>query len=643
MGSRQQDGRRGTDLDGGRPPGVGENEPVEIAILLVLLAVVVIAGEALSERLGAPAPLLLTVVGIALSFVPGVPEIHLEPEIVLIGLLPPLLYTASLSTSLVDMKANLRPIMLLSVAAVLVTMVAVAVVVRALLPDVGWPVALAIGAVVAPPDAVAATAVGRRIGLPRRVVSVLEGESLLNDATALVALRTSIAAMAGGVSAGGVAGDFLLAAGGGVLVGLLVYWVVAWVRRRLHDPLLDTAVSFVTPFAAYLLAEAIHASGVIGVVVAGLLLSHRSSTLQSAQGRITESTTWRTISFLLENVVFLLIGLQARWIVEDLSGSDLSVGTIVLVPVAVLATVIAVRLAWVHLTRPLLGSRLGDRREPAGAAQTTLIGWAGMRGVVTLAAALILPVDTPYRDLLLLVALTVVAGTLLLQGLTLPALTRLLGVRPPDPADDALARATLLQQAATAGLARLEELETTDTVEVARTIRQRLDQRTFAAWEQLSTTEGRQTPSDAYAELRRAMIEAERERILHIRAKGKVPSPVVRQVLGMLDLEESMIDSSASAREDIRATGSDGHLQCPELRAYPIGPAAPEPRCELCAQEGLEVVALRQCRECGHVGCCDSSAGQHASAHFHETGHPVMQSAEPGESWRWCYVHHLAT
>ena len=218
MGSRQQDGRRGTDLDGGRPPGVGENEPVEIAILLVLLAVVVIAGEALSERLGAPAPLLLTVVGIALSFVPGVPEIPLEPEIVLIGLLPPLLYTASLSTSLVDMKANLRPIMLLSVAAVLVTMVAVAVVVRALLPDVGWPVALAIGAVVAPPDAVAATAVGRRIGLPRRVVSVLEGESLLNDATALVALRTSIAAMAGGVSAGGVAGDFLLAAGGGVLV-----------------------------------------------------------------------------------------------------------------------------------------------------------------------------------------------------------------------------------------------------------------------------------------------------------------------------------------------------------------------------------------------------------------------------------------
>ncbi|ANS79201.1 Na+/H+ antiporter [Serinicoccus hydrothermalis] len=616
---------------------------MDIALVLVLLALVVIVGESISERLGAPAPLLLTVLGIALSFVPGVPEIHLEPEIVLIGLLPPLLWTASLSTSLVDLKANIRPIMLLSVAAVLVTALAVAVVVRALLPDIGWPMALAIGAVVAPPDAVAATAVGRRIGLPRRVVSVLEGESLLNDATALVALRTSISALAGGVSAPGVAGDFLLAAGGGVLVGLVVYKVVAWVRKRLRDPLLDTAVSFVTPFVAYLLAETISASGVISVVVAGLLLSHRSSTLQTAQGRIVETTTWRTISFLLENVVFLLIGLQARWIVEDLSGTDLSLATIVGVPLLVLLTVVVVRMAWVHLTRPLLGSRLGDRRRPAGAAETTLIGWAGMRGVVTLAAALVLPEDAPYRDLLLLVALTVVAGTLLVQGLTLPALTRALRVSPPDPADDALARATLLQQAATAGLERLEELETPDNADAARTIRQRLDQRTFAAWEQLSTTEGRQSPSDAYAELRRAMIVTERERILHIRAKGKVPSPVVRQVLGMLDLEESMIDSSASAREDIRATGSDAHLQCPELRAYPVGPAPEDPRCEICEQEGREVVALRQCLECGNVACCDSSTGQHATAHFHETGHPVIRSAEPGESWRWCYVHHLAT
>lgn len=616
---------------------------MEIAILLVLLAIVVIAGEALSERLGAPAPLLLTVIGIALSFVPGVPELHLEPEIVLVGLLPPLLYTASLSTSLVDLKANLRPILLLSVAAILVTMVAVAAVVKLLLPEMTWPVALAIGAVVAPPDAVAATAVGRRIGLPRRVVSVLEGESLLNDATALVALRTAIAAMAGGVGVLSVAGNFVLAAGGGLLVGLAVFLVVAWVRRRLHDPLLDTAVSFVTPFAAYLLAEEIHASGVIAVVVAGLLLSHRAATLQTAEGRVVETTTWRTVSFLLENVVFLLIGLQARWILEDLQGSPVPPLLIAAVCAATLATVVVVRLLWVHLTRPLLGSRLGDRRQPAGWAETTLIGWAGMRGVVTLAAAFVLPLDTPYRNILLLVALTVVAGTLLLQGLTLPWLTRRLPVDRPDPADDALARATLLQQAASAGLERLDELAGEDDADVAQTIRTRVDQRTFAAWEQLSTVQGRRTPTEAYAQLRLAMIQAERERVLHIRAKGNVPSPVIRQVLGSLDLEESMIDLGATARDDIRATGSDGHLQCAELQAYPRSETVTEPVCRRCEEEGTEPVAYRQCLECGEVGCCDSSAGQHASAHFHETGHPVMQSAEPGESWRWCYRHHLAT
>lgn len=315
---------------------------------------------------------------------------------------------------------------------------------------------------------------------------------------------------------------------------------------------------------------------------------------------------------------------------------------IVAVCAATLGTVVSVRMLWVHLTRPLLGSRLGGRREPAGWAETTLIGWAGMRGVVTLAAAFVLPLDVPYRNLFLLVALTVVAGTLLLQGLTLPALTRALPVRTPDPADDALARATLLQQAASAGLARLAELETPQTADISRTIRQRLDQRTFAAWEQLSTTEGQRTPSEAYAELRLAMIAAERERILAIRAKGKVPSPVIRQVLGMLDLEESMVDTSATARQDIRATGGAGHLQCPELSAYPRAPRVEDPVCVPCAEAGIEVVALRQCLECQHVGCCDSSPDQHATAHFQQTGHPVMQSAEPGESWRWCYVHHVA-
>ncbi len=236
---------------------------------------------------------------------------------VLLGLLPPLLYAAAIQTSLVDFNANRRSILLLSVGLIVFTTVGVGVLVHSLLPGVGWPGALAIGAVVAPPDAVAATAIGRRIGLPRRIVTILEGESLLNDATALVSLRTAVAAGGAGITAVGVGLDFALAAGGGVAVGVVLYLVIGWVRRRVEDPLTDTAISLVTPFAAYVLAEEIHASGVLAVVVAGLLLGHRSPVLQTASSRIAERMNWRTIAFVLENVVFLLIGLQAARLVAD--------------------------------------------------------------------------------------------------------------------------------------------------------------------------------------------------------------------------------------------------------------------------------------------------------------------------------------
>ena len=221
---------------------------METVFTLVAIAITVIAGTALSERLRIAAPMLLIAVGIVGSYLPFVPEIHLEPEVVLLGLLPPLLYSTAIQTSLLDVRENVWKVLQLSVVLVVVTTFAVAAVVMALLPSVGWPVAIAIGAVVAPPDAVAATAVARRIGLPRQVVTILEAESLLNDATALVALRTAITAIAATVSVGEVGLDFLRAAGGGLVVGLLAFFVVAWVRTRITDPLLDTAVSFVTPF-----------------------------------------------------------------------------------------------------------------------------------------------------------------------------------------------------------------------------------------------------------------------------------------------------------------------------------------------------------------------------------------------------------
>jgi CPA1 family monovalent cation:H+ antiporter len=612
---------------------------VELALLLVSMAAVVLAATAVSGRLRLPAPLLLIAVGAAASYTPGVPTIHLESEVVLLGVLPPLLYATAIQSSLIDFNANRGSILRLSVVLVVLTTLAVGAVVQWLVPGIGWAAAIAIGAVVAPPDAVAATAVARRIGLPRRVVTILEGESLLNDATALVALRTAIAALSGGVALGEIGVDFARAAGGGVLVGVAAFLLVAWLRRWVADPLMDTAISFLTPFAAYVAAEEVEASGVISVVVAGLLLGHKAPIIQTAQSRITERITWRTVAFVLENAVFLLIGLQLHWILIDVTESSLSAGRIALVCGATLATVIGVRLVWVFATYLL--RRMGE--NPLPASWTFLIGWAGMRGVVTLAAAFVIPTDAPHREVLLLVAFTVVAGTLFLQGLTLPLLTRLLGVPSPDPAEDALARAALLQQAGDAGFKRLAELEYDDHHGVVDQIRARLDQRSFAAWEQLSTATGEETPSELYARIRREMIDAERTKVLLVRSHGKVPSEVVSQVLGMLDIEESMLDAGSEARASVR-TGTlafTGGRRCDDLDRFPAVETVADPGCATCLAEGTRWVSLRQCLECGHVGCCDSSVGKHATVHFHETLHPVMQSAEPDEAWRWCFVHNL--
>jgi monovalent cation/hydrogen antiporter len=621
---------------------MGETSRVEIAFYLVVLAAAVLTVTALAGRLGWSGPLLLIAAGIAGSFIPGVPSVHLPEEVVLLGLLPPLLYAAAIQTSLVDFNANRRPILLLSVGLVVFTAAGVGAVVHALLPGLGWPAAFAIGAVVAPPDAVSATAIARSIGLPRRIVTILEGESLLNDATAIVTLRTAIAASGGTITAMNVGGDFLRAAGGGIVFGLVAFKVVAHLRKRVTDPLLDTAISFVTPYAAYIAAEKVHASGVLAVVIAGLLLGHKAPILQTAPSRINERMNWRTIAFVLENTVFLLIGLQARWIVEEVAHSDVATGRIVAVCAASLAAVIVLRLAWVFPARYLLVRPRPDssgRRPPAS--YTFILGWAGMRGVVTLAAAFIIPENTEHREILLLIAFTVVAGTLFIQGLSLPWLARALRVPSPDAADDALARATLLQQATKAGLAHLDSLERDDPHGVDDLIRQRVDQRNFAAWERLST-QGDETPTERYSATRLAMIEVERERVLQIRSDGSVPSEIVAEVLAMLDLEESMLDRVTAQSIQIRIATEGRHAGevCADLLAHPAvettGTYCPE-----CLEEGLVWVSLRQCLVCGNIGCCDSSIGKHATGHYEQTLHPVMESAEHGEDWRWCYLHHL--
>ena len=617
---------------------------MEIAFELVALAFVVLAGTALADRVRFPAPLGLIVIGVVASYLPGVPTIHLSSEVVLLGLLPPLLYAAAIQTSLVDFNANRRPILLLSVGLVLFTTLGVGGLVHALLPGISWWASLAIGAVVAPPDAVAATAIGRRIGLPRRIVTILEGESLFNDATALVALRTAIAAGAGGVELWHVGRDFLIASVGGLAIGFVVFVVVARLRRHVTDPILDTAISFVVPYATYIVSEELHSSGVVSVVVTGLLLGHKAPIIQTAQSRIAERMNWRTIAYFLENTVFLLIGLQAQWILQDVKDGGTSAGRVVTVCGLTLLAAIVLRIVWVFFARYLLirpGPDPSTGQAPP-ATFTFLLGWAGMRGVVTLAAAFVIPSDAPYREVLLLIAFTVVAGTLFIQGLSLPMLARRLRVPSPDPLEDALARATVLQQASKAGFKKLKELEYDDRHGVFKLLKQRIEQRNFAAWERLGTVADQESPSELYTRVRLEMIAAERGRVLDIRRSGQVASEVISEVLAMLDVEESMLDISRDEREEIRLTSAQRRTgeTCVDLDAYPAVETPEEPECVDCLREGTAWVALRQCLECGNIGCCDSSPRRHATAHFHEHQHPVIESAEPGEDWRWCYFHH---
>jgi len=619
---------------------------VHVALEMVALVTVVAAVAAAARRLGISAPLLLTVVGVVASYLPFVPRVELTAEVVLVGFLPPLLYAAAIRTSLVDFRRNRRAIGLLSVGLVVFTTFGVGLVAWWLL-DIPFAAAVALGAVVAPPDAVAATAIARRVGMPRRVVNILEGESLVNDATALVCLRTAIAAFAATVTVWSVGLDFLRAAGGGVLVGLVVATVLAKLRRHITDPALDTSLSLLAPFIAYLPAEELHASGVLAVVVTGLLLGHKAPVLQSAASRISERTNWRTVQFLLENTVFLLIGLQTRWILEDLSRSPLSTREITIAALGVFAAVVLLRPIWVfpatYLPRLIPAVKRADPNPPW--TYPAVISWAGMRGVVTLAAVFVLPENTPQREVLVFIALVVVAGTLLLQGFTLPALVRLLRLPGPDPAEDALQEAAVLQAAHKAAWAELSTVLTDeDDPGVVAQLKARGTARTQAAWERLGRPETEaETPSEAYRRLRMVMLQAERRHILKVRDKGLVADEVLQRALVALDIEESILDRAeeddvGGTSEDLRAPepmrgGCEHLLSAPAV----VTPNTPD-GCEECLRDGTTWVHLRLCLECGRVGCCDSSPQRHATKHFHAEGHPVMRSFEPGEAWRWCFV-----
>ena len=619
---------------------------MHIAVEIVALVVAVLIVTAIAERLDWSAPLCLIAVGVAASYVPGVPVYHLSPEVVLVGLLPPLLYSAAIQTSLLDFRKLRGPIALLSVGLVVFTTFAVGLVAWAVVPGLPLAAAIALGAVVAPPDAVAASAVARRVGMPRKLIRLLEGESLFNDAAALVALRTAIAAVAGSVTIWQVGADFVLAAVGGVAVGAAVGFVAAFVRARLTDQVTDTALSFAVPFVAYILAEVARGSGVLAVVIAGIILGHKSPAIMSGSARLASRHNWQTIQFLLENMVFLLIGLQVREMLEEVARSDLSAGEIIGICVAVLAATILSRVVWmvgIGMYKRVT-ARWRHKKHVWPWRYSAVIAWAGMRGVVTLAAAFILPADTPQRAVLVLAAFVVVAGTLVLQGLTLPGLVRRLRLPPPDPAEDALQEAAVLNDMTHVALAKLDEIRRPeDPPEIIDRLRDRLRDRTDSAWEQLGRRSAlAETPSDAYRRLRFQLLQVEREQALRARDSGTADDVVLRRVMERLDIEESMLDREEEAPLEV-----DRELRTPVISAgsckhlthdwRDIGPSSPD-SCAACVEEGSTWVHLRMCLKCGNVACCDSSPRRHASLHFQDSRHPVMRSHEPGETWRWCFV-----
>ncbi|MFZ4409531.1 MAG: Na+/H+ antiporter [Paracraurococcus sp.] len=403
---------------------------MDLVEALLALVAACIGFALLARRLAVPYAVMLVVGGMVLAFIPGLPEIRLNPDLALAFFLPPLLQASAWRTDWRAFRRNLRPILALAIGAVLFTAFCVAAVLRLLLPEIPWSVALALGAIVAPPDAVAAEAVLARLRLPKRIVTVLQGESLVNDASALVLYKLAVAAAVASTSVAPAEGalSFLALGAGGIAIGWVVGKLTLEAFRRLEDPMLEVTTSFLAAYAAYLAGEALGVSGVLAVVTAGLLMGQAQHTLLSSRSRMGAQAVWQFVEFILNSLVFSLIGLQLNHVLDRIA--DRGVAQLVMLGLALAATVVVARFVWVYpatwLPRLLPAIRRADPHP--GWRATAIISWAGMRGVVSLAAALALPFEVPERDLLVYLAFVAILATLVLQGTTLEWLIRRLGV-----------------------------------------------------------------------------------------------------------------------------------------------------------------------------------------------------------------------
>lgn len=511
---------------------------------------VILVVRLLTARTNIPAAVVLVIVGLVYSELPG-QNIQLNPEVVLVLVIPPLLYSAALKAAVLEIRSNLARIASLSVGLVLATALGVGAALSAVVPGLGIAAAVALGAAVAPPDPVAALTIARRAGLPRTLLTLIEGEGLLNDATALTVYQVAVAAAVGsGFSVLDGVGRFFLAAAGGVAAGVLVAAVVTVVRRRLDDPLVENSLSLATPFAAYALAEVVHLSGVLAVVVAGLLLAHQAPAIESGAARLQTRAVWALADFLLEGFVFLLIGEQFQLVIDGLG--PYRAETIAAAVGVTVAAVLVIRPLWLFLTRSLVESR----RAGASTRELIALSWSGTRGVITLAAAFALPLEAhgtgfPDRDLLLLCAYAVVIVTLVGQGLTLAPLLRALGLAEPTD-DERRLRAAARVAAIDSALRRLEEIggeEEPHSPVVARMQALYRDRRRRAQERLSFAAQPAPEPSDeeaveAFGRLRRALLDAEREELVRWRDGGRITDTGFRVLQRELDHEEGILSLS---------------------------------------------------------------------------------------------------
>jgi Na+/H+ antiporter len=534
----------------------------ELAFILAAVAVISLV-EVLAEKTRLPAAALLTIAGLCYAFLPG-PNLALHPEFILTFILPPLLYSAALNSSLLAIRRNLRPVISLSVVLVLLTALVVGVGTDLLIPGVTLAAGTALGAAVAPTDPVAALAIGRRAGLPPRLITLIEGEGLLNDATALTLFTVAAAAAtSGGFSPGGTVLRFVVAAAGGIAVGVITAGAVRLLRRFVHGPIVLNSLSLATPFAAYLLGQEAHVSGVLAVVVTGLIVGHDTPRRASGASRLQTAAVWRLADFLLEGFVFLLIGQQLPAVIRGLRSYPSA--TILAAGCLTVGIVIFLRPAWLIGTQALprrLRLRLGAR-DPGdqgrlSAPEVAALSWAGTRGVISLAAIFSLPLATdagrpfPDRDLLIFCTYLVVLVTLLGQGLTFAVLARALGLRA-DFADQARVRNEARTAAVTAAQRRLDELAGDDNEdgdvsdEVIAELRASLERRAARYRQRLDQLEDEDSDAPlppgylAAIEARRSVIDAQREELLRWRDAGRLPDASLRVLQHELDLEEDSL------------------------------------------------------------------------------------------------------